>query len=605
MHKFDIVIVDTGVNISHESLLNSDRIYGFEIREINNCLKVYNAFADEIGHGTAITTIISSLCPYASICVVKIFEKELQINVKKLIYALKFINENIECNLINLSLGTLEYSLELEEICKMLSNQNRILVAAFDNDGALSFPAAFDFVIGVDASNRCMKIDQFIYLSDSYVDILAYGYNHRVAWLENSYLISPGSSFSTAYLTANLYNNLICYKHNISIEKVRTYLKRKYLDKKAIKKSSCIKKEKERMFSIHKAALFPYNKEMHSIVNFADLLPFKIEHIYDVKEHGNINNVIRGIRNNEEYIIESIDEIDWDSIDTLIIGHLLPIKNLKIENIKNYILKECLKNNVNVYCFDDDEIKYWINKFRKKHLYLEYPYFKSHILKNKYGKMYSISAPVLGVFGTSSNQGKFTLQLQLRKHFLDDSFSVGQIGTEPSSLLFEMDEIFSYGYLSNINLSQEKIIEEINALVHNVDCNGKDIIIIGGQSGTIPVYTFNLKFFNLFTMDFLMGSNPDAVILCVNLFDSDEYIRRCIKTISFLEDCKIIALGISPLTINNDWQRAQSLRVVASDNEIKKFKQKIKEQYNLNSYVIGTNEIDDLYLECLNYFTDY
>lgn len=49
--------------------------------------------------------------------------------------------------------------------------------------------------------------------------------------------------------------------------------------------------------------------------------------------------------------------------------------------------------------------------------------------------LYRISTPVLAVCGTSSKQGKFTLQLELRKRFCEMGYKVGQIGTEPNSLL--------------------------------------------------------------------------------------------------------------------------------------------------------------------------
>ena len=40
---------------------------------------------------------------------------------------------------------------------------------------------------------------------------------------------------------------------------------------------------------------------------------------------------------------------------------------------------------------------------------------KEHMPGNRFGKLYRCPKPVLGIFGTSSRQGKFTLQLYLRK----------------------------------------------------------------------------------------------------------------------------------------------------------------------------------------------
>ena len=119
----------------------------------------------------------------------KIFDNDFNTDIVRLIGALRFIEENIECKFINLSLGILEYSAELENICCILSKKGYVLISAFDNDGAMSYPVGFDCTIGVDSSELCEKVDQFFRGDGSIVDILAYGHNHRVAWLNDLYSI--------------------------------------------------------------------------------------------------------------------------------------------------------------------------------------------------------------------------------------------------------------------------------------------------------------------------------------------------------------------------------------------------------------------------------
>ena len=60
--------------------------------------------------------------------------------------------------------------------------------------------------------------------------------------------------------------------------------------------------------------------------------------------------------------------------------------------------------------------------------------------------------PVLGVFGTSPSQGKFTLQLRLREHLAALGLTVGQVGTEHQSLLFGMDDGFPLGHVNAVHL---------------------------------------------------------------------------------------------------------------------------------------------------------
>ena len=47
--------------------------------------------------------------------------------------------------------------------------------------------------------------------------------------------------------------------------------------------------------------------------------------------------------------------------------------------------------------------------------------------------------------------------------------------------------------------------------------------------------------------ELLMGTLPDAVVLCVNPFDDRDYIRRTIQFIESATEGKVIALCLSPL----------------------------------------------------------
>ena len=41
-------------------------------------------------------------------------------------------------------------------------------------------------------------------------------------------------------------------------------------------------------FEISKAAIFPYNKEMESLIKLAEHVPFEIKDVYDERRFGNI-----------------------------------------------------------------------------------------------------------------------------------------------------------------------------------------------------------------------------------------------------------------------------------------------------------------------------
>ena len=87
--------------------------------------------------------------------------------------------------------------------------------------------------------------------------------------------------------------------------------------------------------------------------------------------------------------------------------------------------------------------------------------------------LYRIATPIIGVFGTSSKQGKFTLQLKLRELLLKQGYSVGEIGTEPTSQLFGKEYVFPMGYNSTVYIEHNDIISYLNAALYDISIRKK------------------------------------------------------------------------------------------------------------------------------------
>ena len=557
-----IVIIDSGVNCEHPLLQNihisdasfsifSDKMgeYGFS-KDIN----------DEFGHGTAVCGILAKLVPESTFIIAKIFdEANLRADGNKLNLALKYVIENMECDIIHMSLGTVLPSVELEELCKIASEKGIVMVSAYDNAGAISYPANYPEVIGVDADNRCVRADDFMIIGSYNTTILAKGGNHRLAWVNPPYIISQGSSFSAAYVTAYVAKML-----SLGIDKgdiIRTFKK---ISLKSVKlKEQSIPNVFQVPFRIQNAVLFPYNKEMHSLVNYADHLPFHIKMICDSKYTGRINKRIQSLNGKNTYSVNSIDQVCWDEVDTLILGHLNDLESSIGQKIKKEILDICLLNRVNVYAFDDLAMEISSDDFIREGCYIYTPKINTISYLKKYmGKMFQFSKPVVGIFGTSSQQGKFTLQLSLRYALISMGYSVAQIGTEPSALLFNLDACYPFGYNSSVKLDQTDSILAINHLVHEVEMkrDDADIIIIGSQSGTVPRLFNNIGQMTIQQLAFLMGTMPDIVILCVNADDEIDVILRCIKAIEGVGNASVIALALYPLSYTNSWQMMNNKR---------------------------------------------
>jgi hypothetical protein len=76
-----------------------------------------------------------------------------------------------------------------------------------------------------------------------------------------------------------------------------------------------------------------------------------------------------------------------------------------------------------------------------------------------------VECPVLGVFGTSASQGKFTLQLALRRRLLQLGYEISQVGTEHHAALFGMDLAFPMGHGSTVEMETEAYPEFLDRVM--------------------------------------------------------------------------------------------------------------------------------------------
>lgn len=594
--KIKIVIIDSGINTNHSQIIGTD-VVGFTY----SGKEVLDDFEDTYGHGTAIFGIIRTVTDSADIINIKIPNIETSVLEEDLIRALQYVLDNCRCDILNLSLGinVCDDLVRLKKICDDLVARGTIIVAAHSNDGSISYPAAFENVIGVVTGQWCKKGDEFEYINDSIVNVAAKGSTQRVLWKSPEYLFVSGNSFACAHVTVQVAKFMM-----------RGYLYRKEILSKfreqAIKcHESEQKKEKtdNRISNMQYVAIFPFNKEMHSFVRFSNLLPFKIVEAYDTKYSARIGSTTMHLlkdNNVKKLYIRNIEQIEWDKIDTIIIGHCGEMIRI-IGNgiIVDNTIQEAIRREKNIYCFDDF--------IRKKYNYYSKIYCpridENDLPYSRLGMLFRISKPVVGVFGTSSKQGKFTLQLKLREIFLKQGYNLGQIGTEPHSLLFGMDYVFPMGYNSSVYIFGFDTIRYLNCIINDLCVKDKDIILVGAQSGTIHYDTGNLQQYTLPQIEFLLGTQPDAVVLCMNMFDDLDYIKR---TICFIESTcrgKVIALVMFPMDLRNDWSGMYGSR---EKMDIEKYiykKTKLENEFLIPLYELGNEEDMEQLVEIIkNYF---
>ena len=577
-----IAIIDSGIKKSHP-LFRNDYIEEYLYQEeTNSFIETDKSDCKMFGHGTAIYSIIRECRQFARIINIRLLGIEFGIEEDELCSVLLSVSRSFRPNIINLSAGTTicNNKNKLYNTCCEVLKNGSIIVSAFDNDGSYSFPASFNNVIGVVSMSNCKKRNEIVYIDDSIVNIGAKGDLQRVAWINPDYITISGNSFACAHVTvqiADLIRTTNITDLNVIKEKLKVISVNEY-------NFNNVERQSVVPFEIKKAVLFPFNKEMHSIIRFQELLSFEISDVYDIRYSSNIgastNHLLK--INHKNYTIKSIDNIDWNTFDTLIIGHMNEINIITGSNkIEAEIINNAISKKKNIYSFGEiDNIEY--NKYYCPVI------TKDHLPRNRFGMLYRISKPVLAVMGTSAKQGKFTLQLELRKKLIDLSYNVGQIGTEPSSLLYGIDYSFPIGYDSSVHISGQETVIYLNNIINTLCDKENDIILVGSQSGTVPYEMNNTKSINFAQYDFLLGVQPDAVILCVNPYDEIDYIDRTVRFIESIVQCKVISIIVFPMTVNNSEASFMKQKIKITKSEFEDIKGKLEHNNNIPVYCLDS-----------------
>lgn len=554
--NFKIAIIDSGVFHEHKDFSET------EIQEI----MPDGSFAQRAvvnGHGTAVYNIIRKECAKeCELINIRAFDNH-EISVQELIQA---ISQAIDLGvkIINLSLGlTVCFDMPaLRKVCHKAYEKGIVLISAFSNDGSMSFPAAFPYVIGVATEESIIKNNDFYYVEDSIINVVARGGIQRLAWNKPEYMFLGGNSFACAHMTA-IVSKLITA--NTTIEKVHKLLKEN-AGKVIQVNRSC---KKHFLSPIKRAAVFPFSKEIQGVLAHQSLLEFEIDAVYDIKYSGrvgaNVSQLMPYAEVAPDYTIKNINDIEFMNIDTMIIGHRDKLKSkVKKEDIFRSLVEGCVKNGVQIFSLDD------LSEYRIPEKYVYTPAVRKEAVVPK-------------------RQGKFTLQLLLREELMKKGYSVGQLGTEPTAELFGFDCVFPIGYNSLVEIQGEEAVQYINMQMQSICEKEPDIIIVGCQSGSVPYSYGNLSTYLFQQYTFLVATQPDAVILCVNYFDEVEYIKRTVRFIESSSPSKVIALVMFPMKIEQLFAGIYGRRTTISEEEFVQRKRIIEKDLEIDTFLLGEN----------------
>ncbi|MYC15491.1 MAG: S8 family serine peptidase [Gemmatimonadetes bacterium] len=599
-----VAIIDSGIDISHPSI-------GMIAGGVNISINKDGHFiysgkvTDCAGHGTACAGIIRKKAPDAALYSVRIFDASLIADGRPLIMAIQWCIDN-EMGVVNLSLGTTDVMFKeaLQKVCRKAVDAGVILIAAESNDGSESYPAVFPEVIGVTGGaiadlstpQQAYKPDGFYYRKDHRIECVTRGDEQRVCWLNGKHIMTGGNSFAAPHITG-IIARLLEQHPKCSIQDIRLLLQEKALNEisQGQNKSKSGLQSHQKDFQedyayIKKAVLYPYNKEMHSLVRYRDLLAFEIVGVADPigkemvgKDAGKvIGESVANLR-----ISPNIRHTMADA-DTLILGYVDQLSRIRKRDLLREYVQLALDEECHVFSFQALDPTVYGDLYDtadKKGLRLAYPHVLGEEITQaiqNFNVLPPVDVPVLSVMGTSSQQGKFTLQLALRRRLIQQGYKVGQIGTEHHSRLFGMDAAFPMGYASPLKLSFQHYIPYLDYKMREIcQRTQPDIILTGSQSGTIPYHVQEHSTHCLSSLAFLLGVKPDACILVVNSIDAEEYIRDTIDGIRAV--CKaptiLLAMGDHEKHIRTAYGRSMVTPKKMAQSQIDRHLKKLQDSF--------------------------
>lgn len=155
------------------------------------------------------------------------------------------------------------------------------------------------------------------------------------------------------------------------------------------------------------------------------------------------------------------------------------------------------------------------------------PPIKQLYIKDNPMKFYTITTPVITVYGTGINSGKFDVQLALRSRFVKDQYKVSEIGSKSYCELFGFSSFPDFMYNQELGVEAKTIA--FNHYVHLLEqTEHPDVIIIGVPGGIMPLCKLCNNHFGDLAYIVSRGVQPDVGLLSMHYIEglSTKYIKE-------------------------------------------------------------------------------
>ena len=312
-----VAIIDSGVMAIHPSLQRAS-IKQFAI--VNDGVVRVEPY-DMFGHGTACAGIIHKLSKDAEIFVIQCLDENGVTTGELLVNALEWCIEN-QIKIVNLSLGSLNerYRLKFEELGKVCNGKGMLLFASCHDTGYMSIPASCSSYFAVWGRSIKGKYT-YHYMKGRFI---AHGGRQIVCWNNGRHVYADGSSFATARMcgmaakiveaypmaTYEEYTNLLI-KYALPCEEILPPISR-----------DLVVESNSNPFEMRNVAVYSFTKEIQTLLNFQDLLNFRVKAIIDLPKKISMKSEM------DIPIYGTMDQENLSGVDTLLISSIANIKLL-------------------------------------------------------------------------------------------------------------------------------------------------------------------------------------------------------------------------------------------------------------------------------------
>jgi len=566
MDRLRVAVIDTGIDPSHPAIppvVGGLRISAGE----GDTVVLTDDWIDTAGHGTACAGVAArDLCSRLSLIALRVIDEQGASTVRLLEAAIALAVER-GARVVNVSLGAPVWHEEARErlraVCAAAEARDVVVIAAAGPEGTRALPAILDEVISV-GSAVCPP-DTLYVADDEHLDFHAKGDLQRIPWLGGQSVLGQGTSLAAAHVT-NAVCRILLRRPDLDPSGVRAALAAQAIqsdaslrrDRRQLVDAFYRRRSPERVSWLHRAAVYPFNKETHALVRFRDLLPFTIEAVADPP-----GKRLSG-RDAAEAIgepaaglpISPSFERAIEGADGVILGHLEAVAGGSRDLLRDLVQK-AIDRGKGVYSFSSlggPELAGVRAEAERRGVpcvdptvsraeiapllsgpaggdALRDPRLREHgrAFRRNLGEALVHDCPVLGVFGTSRAQGKFSLQLALRATLEQMGYRVAQLATEPSGTLLGATITLPTGYERGNDLSIDETAAIAGLLVTEIKNRERpDILLVGGQSGTVALspdlHRYGMS--SLATLALGAATQPDACVLVCNPFDPLEHVER-------------------------------------------------------------------------------